>query len=463
MGSPHTEPMTSFWLSAAADLADHRTTETLPQDADVVIIGSGYSGAAAAFHLLAGANLGSRPSTVILEARQVCSGATGRNGGHLKPDTYWSAAESYKKYGAETALDLLNFESQQVMDVKQLVEKENIDCDFELTRAIDVITDQETANSVLRTHKEIRSKGFGFSDDLHVIADPNKAERVSGVKGAKIAVSFTAGSIWPYKMVTHLLRRSVEMGANIQTKMPVQKIARNADGRWRLTTSRGDLLAKKVIVASNAYTAALFPEFKEKIVPVRGVVCRITVPESTGRKPPHLNNTYAIRFDPEHFDYLIPRTDGSIVVGGADRCAIEKKSYWYGNTNDSELIPKTEEYFTGYMQRMFSGWEDSQAGISDIWSGVMGWSSDSMPFVGRLPGQPGIFVTAGFTGHGMPRILGCSKALAELVRSDGETDDLSEKYGLPRPYLLTRERLNSKGSDIFSYGKKDSAEVRSKL
>lgn len=456
--------MTSFWLSAAADLADHRTTETMPQEADVVIIGSGFSGASAAFYLLADANPGSRPSTVILEARQVCSGATGRNGGHLKPDTYYSAAESYRKYGAEAADEVIKFESQQVMDVKRLVERENIDCDFELTRAIDVFTDQQTANLVLKAHKEMKSKGVRFPDDLQVIADQKRAERVSGVKGAKAAISFTAGSIWPYKLITHLLRRSLEMGLNLQTHTPVHKVARNGDdGRWRLTTSRGDLLAKKVIVASNAYTAALFPEFKEKILPVRGVVCRIAVPESTGRKPPHLNNTYAIRFDPEHFDYLITRTDGSIVVGGADRCAIEKQEYWYANTDDSQLFPEAKEYFTDYMQRTFTGWEDSQAQITDIWAGIMGWSSDSMPFIGRLPGQPGIFITAGFTGHGMPRILGCSKAVAELVRSDGETDDLSKKYGLPRPYLLTRGRLNNKGNNILQYGRKEEVDARSKL
>ncbi|KAK5199987.1 hypothetical protein LTR72_004303 [Exophiala xenobiotica] len=465
MTFPHTQPMTSFWLSAAADLANHRTTEILPQEADVVIIGSGYSGSAAAYFLLANSNSdGDTLSTVILEARQVCSGATGRNGGHLKPDTYYSAAENYRKYGSQIADELIKFECQQVLDVKRLVETENIDCDFELTRAIDVFTDQQTADSVLQIHNEMKVKGFSFPDDLHVIADPKRAEQVSGVKGAKAALTFTAGSVWPYKLVDHLLRRSIEMGANLQTNTPVQKISHHvhgADGRHVVTTDRGDILARKIIVASNAYTGALFPEFRDKIIPVRGVVCRIAVPpedpDSGHRaRAPHLNNSYAIRFNPEHFDYLVSKTDGSIVVGGADRCAVEKESYWYGNTDDSQLIPDVEEYFTGYMQRMFNGWEDSKARITDIWSGIMGWSTDSMPFVGEMHGHPpGIFVTAGFTGHGMPRILGCSKALAKLVRSDtgAETDDLSTRHGLPRPYLLTAERLKDKKNNILSYAR----------
>ncbi|KAL6251669.1 hypothetical protein RBB50_001879 [Rhinocladiella similis] len=144
MALPHAQPMTSYWLSAAADLANHRTTESLSTDVDVVIIGSGFSGSAAAYFLASESRNSDaqRPSIVILEARQVCSGATGRNGGHLKPDTYYSAAEAYRKYGAKVAYELIKFESQKVFDVKRLVDAEKIDCDFELTRAIDGFTDQ---------------------------------------------------------------------------------------------------------------------------------------------------------------------------------------------------------------------------------------------------------------------------------------------------------------------------------
>ncbi|KAL6251668.1 hypothetical protein RBB50_001878 [Rhinocladiella similis] len=310
----------------------------------------------------------------------------------------------------------------------------------------------------------MKSKGFSFPDDLHVIADPKRAEQVSSVPGAKAALSFTAGSVWPYKMVTHLLHRRIEADAHLHTNTPVQRIFKNeAEGRWTVKTNRGNILASKLIVASNAYTAALFPEFEEKIIPVKGVVCRISVPKATATRAPHLNNTYALRFNPEHFDYLISRSDGSIVVGGADRCAVEKQVYWYGNTDDSQLIPETEQYFTGYMKRIFNGWEDSKAHITNIWSGIMGWSSDSMPFVGNLPGKPGIFATAGFTGHGMPRILGCSRALAELVQSDGDTADLHTKNGVPMPYLSTEARLKDKTNNIFSYVRKRASNLTSRL
>lgn len=68
----------SFWRAQPDKLDDHRSTESLPSECDIVIVGAGYAGASAAYHLLD--NNPAPPSIVILEARQACSGATGRNG-----------------------------------------------------------------------------------------------------------------------------------------------------------------------------------------------------------------------------------------------------------------------------------------------------------------------------------------------------------------------------------------------
>jgi hypothetical protein len=85
---PRSGPTISYWQDPPDRIADHRTTEHLPATADVVIIGSGITGAAVAWNLLkhvavptsdgVGGNAG--PNIVMLEARQACSGATGRNG-----------------------------------------------------------------------------------------------------------------------------------------------------------------------------------------------------------------------------------------------------------------------------------------------------------------------------------------------------------------------------------------------
>jgi uncharacterized protein with NAD-binding domain and iron-sulfur cluster len=70
-----------FWRNQPHALDNHRSTEDLPTEADIVIVGAGYAGASIAYHLLEQTKNGSKkPSIVILEAREACSGATGRNG-----------------------------------------------------------------------------------------------------------------------------------------------------------------------------------------------------------------------------------------------------------------------------------------------------------------------------------------------------------------------------------------------
>lgn len=89
---PRDNPTQSYWQDPPDDIADLRTTPNLPARADVVIIGSGITGAAVAWNLLqdvdsTGRNgIGSMPpGIVMLEARQACSGATGRNGQSAPP------------------------------------------------------------------------------------------------------------------------------------------------------------------------------------------------------------------------------------------------------------------------------------------------------------------------------------------------------------------------------------------
>lgn len=86
---PRDNPTQSYWQDPPDDIADLRTTPNLPGTTDVLIIGSGITGAAVAWNLLQDGNDGGRsgisssstpPSIVMLEARQACSGATGRNG-----------------------------------------------------------------------------------------------------------------------------------------------------------------------------------------------------------------------------------------------------------------------------------------------------------------------------------------------------------------------------------------------
>lgn len=92
-GFPTLNPSISYWqLPPNEHVANHQSPQ-LPTEADVVIIGSGISGTSVAWHLLMN-NTGTAPRVAMLEARQACSGATGRNGGHIRPAPWSDYAEA---------------------------------------------------------------------------------------------------------------------------------------------------------------------------------------------------------------------------------------------------------------------------------------------------------------------------------------------------------------------------------
>lgn len=193
-------------------------------------------------------------------------------------------------------------------------------------------------------------------------------EQISGVKGAKGCFSYTAGHVWPYKLVLHLLGLAISQGVNLQTHTPVEQVSATPDSRgyWTVTTPRGNILTKVIVYASNAYTSSILPEYKNAIIPVRGVCSRIVTP--TG-KSPLLSNSYIIRFNSSDYDYLIPRSDGSIVVGGARSAYANDLRNWFDVADDSKVLEPTKRYFDGYMQRHFHNWEDSNAYTDRVWTG----------------------------------------------------------------------------------------------
>ncbi|KAJ5238567.1 hypothetical protein N7468_003186 [Penicillium chermesinum] len=451
--APVANSTTSFWRTTTHRLDRHRSTPDLPTESDIVIIGAGFAGASLAHFLLK--DNPSPPSVTILEAREACSGATARNGGHLKPDVYFNIPKLIKKFGARAAAEVAAFESSQVLAVKELVEQEKIDCDFVLTRACDVILEEKLARETEQAFRELVQSGEANLRDVH-FTPRRDAERVSGVKGALNCFTFTAGHIWPYKMVMHLLDGAVKKGANLQTMTPVTRVsdAPDSEGRWILSTERGTIKARKVLFATNAYTSHLATQFTNHIIPVRGICSRIVVPE--GKPAPFLSQTYSIRHGDALYDYLIPRPDGSIIVGGAKPPFWSDSSHWYGVTDDSKLIEPAKPWFDGLMQRTFIGWEESGAYTDKVWTGIMGYSSDYMPYVGNIPGKQNQMILGGFSGHGMPLILLCAKAIADMVRRGTSFEDT----GVPSVFKVTEARLASTRNEVLEGIQKQNGESK---
>lgn len=383
--TPAANPVPSFWNVDPRPLDDFRSTKDLPSEVDILIIGSGIAGVGTAYYLLQDSSF--KASIAIFEARKSVSGATGRNGGHIKPDLFLNVPRTARIYGAEAAAELAKFEAAHVYAVKDLVEREGLDCDFNITRALDVFLDPAHAKQTEEAYRElVKANVVDLSDvaftpkkgaervtptliALHLREQLTAHKQISGVKGAQCCFSYTAAHLWPSKMVHQLLRLVLGKGVNLYPHTPVSSISstRDNNGAWAVTTPAGLIKTQKIIHATNGYTCHLLPEYARCIVPIRGIASHISSPKGTDS--PHLVNTYAIRFGALDFDYLIPRPDGSIIVGGAKQRFGHNKERWYGTVQDDELIDEATSYFDDYMQRHFGGWEDSDAKVDSIWTG----------------------------------------------------------------------------------------------
>ena len=225
-------------------------------------------------------------------------------------------ANNIDKYGLEAAAEMSNFEIAHIQAIKNLVENENIDCDFILTRSFDVFMSQAFAKKSKDEFESLVEKGRTSTNDVQ-FTPAKRTERVSGVKDAKGCASFTAAHFWLYKFTMHLLASTVSKGLNLQTHTPVTHVSSSSDGDdpCLVSTTRGSIKAKNVIFASNDYTAGVLPEYTEKTVPCRGMCCRIVTPNL--KKAPYLTNSYVFGQGGGIYDYLISRADGSIIVGAA--------------------------------------------------------------------------------------------------------------------------------------------------
>ncbi|EHK96560.1 putative Gamma-glutamylputrescine oxidoreductase [Glarea lozoyensis 74030] len=167
---PSKTSTTPFWRASLHALDNHRTTPSLPQTCDILIIGGGYAGIAAAYHLLASpeakakfASGAPKPNVVLLEARGACSGATGRNGGHLRPSVHTRLPMLIEEFGLEKAVELCEFEDAHVSAIEEVVEREGIECEFRVTRSFDVYTDEEEAGRAKETYLRLKGEGVAKS------------------------------------------------------------------------------------------------------------------------------------------------------------------------------------------------------------------------------------------------------------------------------------------------------------
>ncbi|KAI1099206.1 FAD dependent oxidoreductase [Jackrogersella minutella] len=441
---PRDNPTQSYWQLEPDEIADLRSTDSLPEKADIVIIGSGITGAAVAFNLLSNG----AQNVVMLEARQACSGATGRNGGHTKAASYRSFLGYQENHGTAVAAKIARLELANIRAVHAFAREHGIQCDLTPCDTTDVIYDPAQWETDQRAVKAMRDAMPGDAAAAYTLHSPEDVRKKffcgrGGDEGVCGAVSYEAGSLSAYKFGIGALKLCLEKGLNLQTNTPALDLGKLEGGGWKVETSRGSIHAGKVVLATNGYTASVWKNFQGIIVPLRGHVTA----QRPGLNMPKdgLPGTYSFIYE-GGYDYMIPRPKGSkfegdIVIGGALAKGPAGGLEEYGTTDDTTANAVIMENLNGSLLRYFGdnwGADHPEGRIRKAWTGIMGYSPDGFPLVGEVPGEKDLWISSSFQGHGMVLCWMCARALANMMEG-GDEKELDSWF--PEVFRINEERL----------------------
>lgn len=382
----------------------------------------------------------------MLEARTACSGATGRNGGHTKCASYRAFMDNKRALGEDEAARIVRLEYNCMKSVHRFARENNIECDSWEGDTVDIIYDDKQWKEAKTAVSEI-GRVLGTKDPAarYTFWNQKETEIRFLTKGAIGAVSYEAGSLSAYKFVIGMLNLSLEKNLNLQTETPVLRLGKRGDGRsgWIVHTSRGEIKVDKAILATNGYTAHLYPELQGIIVPLRG---HMTVQRpGSGLPRTGLPGTYSFIYD-NGYEYMIPRPQGSkfagdIAIGGGLAKAAAGGLYEYGTIDDTTTDPVILDYLRNSTVKYFgSNWgdDDSAGRIRKAWTGIMGYAADGFPIVGQVPNEDELYIAASFQGLGMVLCFYSAKALVQIMNKIDET----ELNWFPRAFRITEARMS---------------------
>jgi gamma-glutamylputrescine oxidase len=365
---------------------------------DVAVVGGGVIGAATAWAL---GRMRPDLRVAIVEAERLAHGASGRNAGFVLPGTHRDPASAAVAYGAERARRLLRFTLENVALVEALA-AETPAFGYAPSGHWTAAGTPDEAERLRASVALLREEG---AEARYLDAD--EANRRIGSAGFAGALAMdVGGALVPARLVRLLAATS---GADLLEGWPVASVENGPEG-VRLAGPDGEVLhAAQAVLALNAYLPRLLPELGRFVRPVRAQML------ATAPVAPLLDRPV---YSHEGFFYLRQGADGRLLLGGARHLHLDAEVGY-----DDATTEPLQASLTDYLRAHFPG-----AGSPEVlrrWCGTMGFSPDSLPVVGDVPGVPGAHFACGFTGHGMGYALRFGRLLAHrLLGAPDEAADL---------------------------------------
>lgn len=408
----------SLWAaSAIANPVEQQLRESL--QADVLIVGGGYTGLSSALHL---AETGA--SVVLLEARSIGFGGSGRNAGLVNAGVWQNPSQVRQQLGIEAGerFNLALRDSPAL--VADLVQRYRMDCDWRPSGTVNVAHSATAMRALDDRCRQLQELGAGVT-----LIDGASSARISAspvyVHGG--ILDPRAATIHPLNYARSLALAAQEQGARLYQESPVLGLTRRNE-RWLATTAVGEVAADQVVLATNAYAEHDDQGVRRSTLPVFIFHCATEplpaelaagiIPERHGLWDTQLMLTSS-RID----------ASGRLVMSSAGRLRGYQRAIrenWMARMRD-RLYPQTRGLRWQY-----------------AWSGQIGVTSSKILRVQLL--APGVFAPAGYNGRGIGPGSVIGKHLAQTIAS-GNRDEF------PFPIeALYREKWRRLRAAYYSHG-----------
>lgn len=378
----------SVW-EATANSARPRPSLVGDQYCDVVVIGAGYTGLSTAYHLQK-----KNAKTIVLEQRKVGSGGSGRNGGQILTGYLHSMSALAKQKGLDAARQLLQMSLDSIDLIENITQENGISCSFQRNGHL-VAAYKPSHLEDLKKEQEALLRDFNYE-----VQTVEKTELSTELKSDFYyggSIDANSASFHPYNYALGLAEAIENLGGTIYERSPALKLERDSQNRVVVTSESGRVIAKELVLATDAYSGNLHPLIHRTIIPVESIMIA-TEPLPEERVRSLILKDRAV-FDTKYLLYYFRRTpDHRLAFGGSGRTT--------GKRDARNLFENLREG----MVKVFPELEEARVEYS--WSGKVGFTREMLPYIGKL--EDGTHFAYGYAGHG----AAMSTLMGKLIAGD---------------------------------------------